>query len=57
MLRQEVLKLYREVIRTAQKVDKERRAEIISWARSDLETHRSETNEVIHFSSFPCKLQ
>ncbi len=46
MLRQEVLKLYREVLRTARKVDKDQRTEIIQWARSDLEVHRSQTNEV-----------
>lgn len=49
MLRQEVLKLYREVVRTAYKVDKDRRTEIISWARSDFETHRFQSNEVFTF--------
>ena len=47
MLRQEVLKLYREVLRTARKVDKDQRTEIIQWARSDFEVHRSQTNEVL----------
>lgn len=51
MLRQEVLKLYREVLRTARKVDKDQRTEIIQWARSDFEVHRSQTNEVL--PSFP----
>jgi len=43
MLRQEVLKLYREVLRTAKKVDEKK--EIISWARSDIEQHRLQTDE------------
>ncbi|XP_046447870.1 LYR motif-containing protein 2-like [Daphnia pulex] len=45
MLRQEVLNLYREVLRTARKVDRHQKDEIIKWARSDFETHRSHTNE------------
>ena len=45
MLRQEVLKLYREVLRTAKKVDEKK--EIINWARIDIEQHRLETDEVI----------
>nr|CAH0111162.1 unnamed protein product [Daphnia galeata] len=45
MLRQEVLNLYREVLRTAQKLDGDQKSEIIKWARSDFETHRSQTNE------------
>lgn len=47
MLRQEVLKLYREVLRTAYKAEKDQRVEIITWARNDFEQHRKETNEVL----------
>ena len=48
MLRQEVLKLYREVLRTAKKVDEKK--EIISWARSDIEQHRLQTDEVLSYT-------
>ena len=46
MLRQEVLKLYREVHRTARKVEPSQRADIIFWARTDIETHKTQTDEV-----------
>ena len=46
MVRQEVLKLYREILRTARKVDPNERLEIVSWARSDFELHRQQTDEV-----------
>ncbi|KAK4027146.1 LYR motif-containing protein 2 [Daphnia magna] len=45
MLRQEVLSLYREVLRTARKVDNGQKEEIAKWARSDFEAHKSQTDE------------
>lgn len=47
MLRQEVLKLYREVHRTARKVEPSQRADIIFWARTDIETHKTQTDEFV----------
>ncbi|XP_057378644.1 LYR motif-containing protein 2-like [Daphnia carinata] len=44
MLRQEVLSLYREVLRTARKVDGQKE-EITKWARGDFEAHKSQTDE------------
>ena len=46
MMRQEVLKLYREVLRTSRKVDPNQRTEIVQWARTDIEQNRSQSNEV-----------
>jgi hypothetical protein len=46
MIRQEVLKLYREILRTTKYVDEKQKAEIITWARSDFEQNRNQTDEV-----------
>ncbi|XP_016930540.3 LYR motif-containing protein 2 [Drosophila suzukii] len=47
MLRQEVLKLYREIFRTIRQVpDKNSQLELRSWARHDFETNRNQTDEV-----------
>jgi len=40
LLRQESLKLYRQVLRVARQVGGHQRAEIEAWARSDFEQHR-----------------
>jgi len=47
MLRQEVLKLYRDVLRTARKVEPSQRPDIINWARSDIEMNRSQVDEMV----------
>ena len=41
-----MLKLYRDVLRTTRKVDSNERLEIAKWARSDIEQHRQQTDEV-----------
>ena len=46
MLRQEVLKLYREVLRTAKDLDPNQKTEIVQWAKADFQQNRSQTNEV-----------
>ncbi|KAH8309581.1 LYR motif-containing protein 2 [Drosophila kikkawai] len=47
MLRQEVLKLYREIFRTIRQVpDKNSQAELRSWARHDFHTNRNQSDEV-----------
>ncbi|XP_033254687.1 LYR motif-containing protein 2-like [Drosophila miranda] len=47
MLRQEVLKLYREIFRTIRQVpDKHSQAELRAWARHDFQTNRSQSDEV-----------
>ena len=49
MLRQEVLKLYREVLRTARKVEPSQKSDIIYWARGDIEMNKMQTDEVGSF--------
>ncbi|EDW79689.1 uncharacterized protein Dwil_GK17885 [Drosophila willistoni] len=47
MLRQEVLKLYREIFRTIRQVpDKHSQMELKAWARHDFETNRQQCDEV-----------
>ncbi|EDV56428.1 LYR motif-containing protein 2 [Drosophila erecta] len=47
MLRQEVLKLYREIFRTIRQVpDKNSQLELKSWARHDFQTNRHQSDEV-----------
>lgn len=46
MLRQEVLKLYRDVLRTTRKLESNDRLEIAKWARADIEQHRQQSDEV-----------
>ncbi|KAH8290388.1 hypothetical protein KR054_002515 [Drosophila jambulina] len=47
MLRQEVLKLYREIFRTIRQVpDKSSQAELRAWARHDFQTNRNQSDEV-----------
>ncbi|ALC40706.1 CG34229 [Drosophila busckii] len=47
MLRQEVLKLYREIWRTTRLVpDKQSQQELRDWARHDFQTNRSQSDEV-----------
>ncbi|KAH8256695.1 hypothetical protein KR038_009547 [Drosophila bunnanda] len=47
MLRQEVLKLYREIFRTIRQVpDKSSQAELRSWARHDFQANRHQGDEV-----------
>lgn len=46
MLRQEVLKLYREIFRTVRKVpDINSRKELIDWARHDFRLNKNQTDE------------
>jgi len=47
MLRQEVLKLYREVLRTARKVEPSQKSDIIYWARGDIEMNKMQTDELV----------
>lgn len=47
MLRQEVLKLYREIFRTIRKVpDETSRAELREWTRSDFRSNIHHTEEI-----------
>ena len=46
MLRQEVLKLYREVLRTTRQVEPSQRPDIIFWARTEIEMNKTQTDEV-----------
>ncbi|XP_068145682.1 LYR motif-containing protein 2 [Drosophila tropicalis] len=47
MLRQEVLKLYRDIFRTIRQVpDKHSQMELKAWARYDFETNRQQSDEV-----------
>lgn len=47
MLRQEVLKLYREIWRTTRLVpDKHSQRELREWARHDFQLNRSQSDEV-----------
>ncbi|XP_030375322.1 LYR motif-containing protein 2 [Scaptodrosophila lebanonensis] len=47
MLRQEVLKLYRDILRTIRQVpDKGSQWELRSWARHDFQNNRGQTDEV-----------
>ncbi|XP_054736344.1 LYR motif-containing protein 2 [Anastrepha obliqua] len=47
MLRQEVLKLYREIFRTIRLVpDESNQRELREWARHDFRTHRGQTDEL-----------
>lgn len=47
MLRQEVLKLYREIFRTIRQVpDANSRTELRDWARSDFRTNAHHTDEL-----------
>ncbi|XP_039957784.1 LYR motif-containing protein 2 [Bactrocera tryoni] len=47
MLRQEVLKLYREIFRTIRLVpDKSNQRELRDWARHDFRTHSGQTDEL-----------
>ncbi|XP_011187960.1 LYR motif-containing protein 2 [Zeugodacus cucurbitae] len=47
MLRQEVLKLYREIFRTIRLVpDKSNQRELRDWARHDFRTHSGQTDEM-----------
>ncbi|XP_036333075.1 LYR motif-containing protein 2 [Rhagoletis pomonella] len=47
MLRQEVLKLYREIFRTIRLVpDKTNQRELRDWARHDFRTHSGQTDEL-----------
>ncbi|EDV37355.1 uncharacterized protein Dana_GF11459 [Drosophila ananassae] len=47
MLRQEVLKLYRDIFRTIRQVpDKNSQLELRAWARHDFETNRNQNDEV-----------
>ncbi|XP_041980048.1 LYR motif-containing protein 2 [Aricia agestis] len=46
MIRQEVLKLYREIFRTIRKVpDKTTQQELKEWARSDFKNNKHNTDE------------
>ncbi|RVE47438.1 hypothetical protein evm_007849 [Chilo suppressalis] len=46
MLRQEVLKLYREILRTIRQVpDKNTRKELIEWTRTDFQNNKHHTDE------------
>ncbi|XP_067009389.1 LYR motif-containing protein 2 [Anabrus simplex] len=46
MLRQRVLKLYREILRSIYKVpDESSKKELLQWARCDFEKHRHHTDE------------
>ena len=46
MLKQQVLKLYRQALRISRKVDETQRGELQAWARSDFEMHRHQTAPV-----------
>lgn len=47
MLRQEVLKFYRDIFRTIQKVpDKNSQQDLKNWARSDFRTNMHQTDEI-----------
>ncbi|KAJ8883553.1 hypothetical protein PR048_015397 [Dryococelus australis] len=47
MIRQEVLKLYREILRTAREVhDESSRKEIVEWVRHDFKSNKHHTDEV-----------
>jgi len=46
MLRQEVLKLYREVLRTTRQVEPSQRPDIIFWARTEIEMNKTQIDEV-----------
>jgi len=47
MLRQEVLKLYRDLYRTINKVpDEESRKELKTWLRADFRKNKSQTEEI-----------
>lgn len=48
MLRKEVLKLYRDILRTISKVpDENNRQQLKEWARSDFQTNKSNSMEEI----------
>jgi len=47
MLRQEVLKLYREVLRTTRQVEPSQRPDIIFWARTEIEMNKTQTDELV----------
>ena len=47
MLRQQVLKLYREFLKVIREVpDEENRKEILQWTRSDFKKNKHQTDEV-----------
>jgi hypothetical protein len=57
MLRQQVLKLYRSVLRAIRNSpDEQSKKELLEWARSDFKSNKHQTDEVSAQNSYKVKV-